>query len=194
MKTEYAQVVQLIQAGTDPVAAVARVYQITPTAAHKRLYLLLRHREVYAALGASPTATAAHPRRLMRGVYVPDVDPTRRGRPEDPRTSIRQRLHSLLFEAAIFSPGQWAALASDIRSTDFLSWAGPHDSDFHILSSALCDHQVEDGRTHPERAYKHVDPRPHPEFQIPQDMKDRSDLEHDQWWESRFGAGQTAQK
>jgi hypothetical protein len=98
MNTRHTEIVNRIKAGSDPVQAVTEVYQTTPEAASKRLFRILRHSEVYAALQASPVQTPQHPRKLMKGVYV--ALPGRYAHPADPKDAIRQRLHALLFEAA----------------------------------------------------------------------------------------------
>jgi hypothetical protein len=187
MNPRQTQVVQLIQTGLDPVLAVSQTYQIAPEAALRRLTRVLKHASVYSALQASPVRTPQQPRRLMKGVYVAITSPTHPKALRDPKDFVRQRLHALLFDGALLSRDEWTELAADILSSGYLPWANPGHSDFFILSHALCDYQVEDARIHPERAFKHGDPRPHPEASIPRDLMGRSDLEHEAWWQSHFG-------
>jgi hypothetical protein len=169
MNQNQAQVVKLIQSGTDPMVAVSEVYQTTPQAAQKRLTRILRHSQVYAALQASPVQTPQHPRRLMRGVYV--ALPGAMAAANDPQAAqkaVHSRLQALLQGAKLELPG-WTALLQDVKAA--FEWAKTtHFSDHWILANALCDEEL---------AGCPCTAAAHPEFSIPEEWKDKSDLEYE---------------
>lgn len=176
MKAQHRQIVELIQAGTDPIPAVAQTYSITPEAAQKRLTRILKHHEVYHALKASPVRTATESRKLMADVWIsPKVTPAQD--PDELLASVRSRLRSLLFEGAAesFTPDQWASLVADIRTTDFFDIDHWVASDYSVLSHALADIELEGNHV----GRKAVEP--HPEFCIPRDLMSREDLELEAW-------------
>ncbi len=169
MTAKHTELVARILGGDHPAQAVATVYKITLDAAKKRLFRLLRHREIYSALEASPVQTAQHTRKLMRGVYISDA------RPAADTTSIDARLRALLYAAGRFTPSEWKALATDIRRSKWLE--GPSrrfplkateaDSDYRILAEALCEMEIADNKAVPSAN--------HPQWLIPEDLKNESD-------------------
>src|SRR4029077_11187679 len=80
MNAEYQQIVTLIQGGADPASALSQVYSISRPSAHKRLYRILGHWEVVAALKISRVKTATQTQKLMKAPFIPPACTT----PADP--------------------------------------------------------------------------------------------------------------